>query len=79
MFRYAVLKKLVGALTDLGWSVLGDCLSVARVLGLPVIAVCGACCYFCGPLLIGAVGVLHAGYLKLHLSYSFYTIHWGLM
>ena len=43
----------VGALTDLGWSVLGDCLSVARVFGLPVIAVCGACCYFCGPLLIG--------------------------
>ncbi len=38
----------VGALADLAESVLallGDCLSVARVLGLPVAAVCGTCCY----------------------------------
>jgi hypothetical protein len=68
----------VGALADLAESVLGDCLSVARVLGLPVAVVCGACCrLFCSPLLIGAVGVLHTGYLKLHLSYSFYTIQVG--
>ncbi len=32
---------------------------------------------FCGALLIGAVGVLHTGYLKLHLSCSFYTIQVG--
>ena len=59
----------VGALADLAESVLGDCLSVASVLGLPVAEVCGTCCY---SVVLCSLGQL-VFYTLVILSYIYHT------